>query len=37
MKENWPATVEATKKLSKELYSESMKGTEQFVEAVKKK
>ncbi len=37
MKENWPATVEDTRKLSQNLYDESMKGTEQFVAAIKKK
>ncbi|MBE1556656.1 polysaccharide pyruvyl transferase family protein [Sporosarcina limicola] len=35
MKENWLVTVEKTKKLSRELYDESMTGTQQFVEAIK--
>ncbi|MER2089018.1 MAG: polysaccharide pyruvyl transferase family protein [Sporosarcina sp.] len=37
MKENWSATIENTKKLSQELFDESMNGTEQFVKAVNKK
>ena len=37
MKENWPATIENTKKLSKKLYDASMEGTKQFVEAIKNK
>lgn len=37
MKANWPETIERTKKLSQNLYDESMKGTEQFVTAINRK
>ncbi|WP_318618234.1 polysaccharide pyruvyl transferase family protein [Sporosarcina sp. YIM B06819] len=37
MKENWSATLDDTKNLSIELYDESMKGTQQFIEAIKRK
>lgn len=37
MKEHWPATIDATKTLSSRLYDESMKGTKQFIEAIKRK
>lgn len=37
MKENWPETINNTKKLSQQLYDASMAGTKQFVDAVKRK
>ena len=37
MKENWPETLENTKKLSQQLYDASMAGTKQFVDAIKRK
>ena len=37
MKENWPATIDNTKQLSKQLYDASMAGTKQFVDAIKRK
>ncbi len=35
MTENWPETIDNTKKLSQQLYDASMAGTKQFVDAVK--
>ena len=35
MADNWPATLEETERLSEQLYEESMKGTRQFIDAIK--